>query len=298
MTPRILSFILTNMNKYQVIKGTGEIEDFSEHKLKRTLIQAGADQELEQELVAEIEAAMKKQLTTQEIHQQVYQFLKHHDPASAARYNLRQAVMELGPTGFPFEQFVASLLANQGYTVETNKIVYGACVSHEVDIIAVKKNTRYMIECKYHNKRGSRSDIKTALYVWARFEDISEAWEKSKRVEEKIHEAWLVTNTKVSEDAENYAKCRGLVVVSWYRPFRNSLKDMIVQTGLWPITCLSSLDDEGKKTLVEHNLVLCKDLLKLEKKDMKKLKVSNLNEAIKEAGFICDLPVIEADTRE
>jgi hypothetical protein len=151
-----------------------------------------------------------------------------------------------------------------------------------------------MVECKYHNKRGTRSDFKTALYVWARFEDISEAWDKSKRVGERFHEAWLVTNTKVTSEAEDYAKCRGLTVVSWYRPFRKSLKDMIVSTGLWPITCLSSLDEEGKKVLVENNLVLCKDLLAMEKKVLKKLRVSNLNEAIKEAGFICEVGDVDS----
>ena len=277
-----------------VRKGAGEIEPFSEYKLNHYLNQAGVIKKNRGEILELIKSNLKKDpLPTSVIHKLTYQYLIQTDPASAARYNLRQAVMELGPTGYPFEQYVAQLLNHQDYQTRTNQIVRGACVSHEVDIIAQKKQSHIMIECKYHNRRGSRSDVKTALYVWARFEDIRQAWEKHQHDTHEIHQVWLVTNTKVSTDAEDYAKCRGLHVISWYRPYRHSLKDMIVNTGLWPITCLSSLNEDDKMKLVEQNLVLCKDINQTDKKTLQKLKISNLAAAQAEAQLICTVPNIE-----
>jgi Holliday junction resolvase-like predicted endonuclease len=277
-----------------VRKAAGEIEPFSEYKLIHYLNQAGVSKNNEQNILQQIKTNLTADpFPTSEIHKLTYQYLTQTDPAAAARYNLRQAVMELGPTGYPFEQYVAQLLNHQGFITKTNQIIKGECTSHEVDIIASKANTRYMIECKYHNLRGSRSDIKTALYVWARFEDISQAWKTNKQVEEKFHQAWLVTNTKVSTDAEDYAKCRGLNIISWYRPYHHSLKDMIVNTGLWPITCLTTLVDEDKQKLVKQNLFLCKDIIKLNNKELKKLKIANSDIAVKEAQFICQVPQVE-----
>ncbi len=283
------------MKKRQVVKGTGELEPFSEYKLSHTLNQAGVDKDLEKQWLKQLAKEIKDQISTEEIHRQTFEFLRQTDPASAARYNLRQAVMHLGPTGYPFEQYVARLLRAQGYEAETNQFVHGACATYEADIVARNDGVRYLIECKYHNARGTRSDIKTALYIWARFEDVSEAWEKNKQVDEKFHEAWLVTNTKVTTEAEDYAKCRGLVVVSWYRPYRNSLKDMIVNTGLWPITCLSSLTDEDKKTLVQNNLVLCSDLIQANKRTLKRLRIENIIDAQTEAKFICEVENVEIE---
>lgn len=284
--------------EYTVIKGTGEVEEFSEYKFNHSLKQAGVDKDTRQEIIEIVTKDIDKHIDTDEIHQKALSFLLEHDPASAARYNLRQAIMQLGPTGFPFEGYVAAILAKQGYQTETNQIVHGKCATHEVDVIAYQKSQRYMIECKYHNARGTRSDIKTALYIWARFEDIHEAWSKSKKISERFHHAWLVTNTKVTSDAEQYAKCRGLHVVSWYRPYRNSLKDMIVNNGMWPITCLNSLSNDLKQELISRQIVLCSDLIKTTKEEVSDLDWSILKQAIKESEFVCKVKNVEVGDRK
>lgn len=272
----------------QVIKATGETENFSQYKLIRNLNQAGVNKPDKKKLQKLIEQNLfNNAISSNQIHQITLQYLQQTDPASAARYNLRKAVMDLGPTGFPFEQYVARVLKAQKYQTRTNQIIHGSCATHEVDIVASKENVRYMVECKYHNRRGTKSDLKTALYVWARFEDIDEAWHQSQNIDEKFHQAWLVTNTKVTTDAEEYAKCRGLTVISWYRPYHHSLKDQIISTGLWPITCITSLNEEDKKMLIENNIVICKDILKNPKSLLKKLKIKNLENILNEAETIC-----------
>ena len=275
---------------YQIVKATGETETFSSYKLNRSLNQAGVPKDIKDVVMAMIISQLKPLTTTDQIHDLVYQYLIKYDPVSATRYNLRLAIMQLGPTGFPFERYVATVLQHQGYTTEVDKIIRGACVNHEVDIVAHKGKTHIMIEWKFHNKRGARSDVKTALYVWARYQDILEGWEKSKKDTDKFHEGWLVTNTKVTTDAEQFAKCRGLKIVSWYRPFHHSLKDMIVSSGLWPITCLSTLPQESKQKLVAQGTVLCIDVANMNRHHFPELASDQVKAIQREAELVCKVP--------
>ena len=109
--------------------------------------------------------------------------------------------MGLGPTGFPFEKYIAEILKEYGYATKVGEVVKGYCVSHEVDVIAQKGKECFMIECKYHNKRGRRLDVKVAMYIYARFLDIKRAQEKIKEHKKHFHQAWLVTNTKCTREA-------------------------------------------------------------------------------------------------
>ena len=283
------------MIKPQIIKATGETEDFSEYKLNHSLIQAGVEKTLRHEIIESVKEHLRTITPTDDIHEFIFNILKHTDSASAARYNLRRAVMALGPTGFPFEQYVSNLLSHYDYQTETNKIIKGVCVNHEVDIVAIKSDTRYMIECKFHNKVGVKSDIKTALYIWARFGDISQAWENNKQIEQKIHQAWLITNTKVTSDAENFAKCRGMAITSWYRPYRKSLKDMIVNSGMWPVTCLTSLPSSTHEELIKQNMYLCKDVMHTSRHKIHGITSHELKIAREEAEFVCQIPNLNID---
>jgi len=48
------------------------------------------------------------------------------------RYSLKKALSSLGPSGYPFEQYVGRILQGHGYSVEVGRIIKGYCVSHEV----------------------------------------------------------------------------------------------------------------------------------------------------------------------
>ena len=80
--------------------------------------------------------------------------------------------MELGPSGFPFEKFVAAIIKEEGYQTEVGVIVQGACVTHEVDVVATTDHQHIMVECKYHNQQGRVNDVKIPLYIQSRFLDI------------------------------------------------------------------------------------------------------------------------------
>lgn len=246
----------------QVIKASGESEPFSEEKVRSSLKRAGVSLELIDKILNELKPKLREGITTKEIYDHVFKFLRELESRFASKYNLKNAVMELGPTGYPFEKFVAGILKQEGYEVKTNQIVQGNCVSHEIDVVALKDPSagsgqakHYMIECKFHNQPGLKVDIKIALYVYARFLDVKK---------DNFDQAWLVTNTKITPDVITYAQCVDLKVISWDYPVEASLPILIQKSGLSPITVLLSLNQNQKKGLLEAGIVFCSDLIKQE----------------------------------
>lgn len=244
-----------------IIKATGERELYSREKIVNSIKRAGIPDAMRDQVVRHIEEKLYPNIPTREIYRHITEFLgRSSHPYYEARYSLKRAIMELGPSGFPFEKLVAAILTSQGYRdVQTNVILQGKCVSHEIDVLAVKNEEHYLIECKFHNQPGLQTDVKVALYVDARFQDVLSAW----RVEgdrHRLHQAWLVTNTKCSKDVISYASCRDMRITAWGYPDQNNLQDMIEISRLHPITCLTSLNINQKQQLLSKNMVLVKNL--------------------------------------
>jgi hypothetical protein len=243
-------------NKY-VIKATGEREEFNEQKLRDSLARAGADSGATDKIVEQIERELKNDATTKDIYYHAFELLKKEESPATARYSLRRAVMELGPTGFPFEQFVAEIFRTKGFETQTDFIAKGECADHEVDIVAWNNEKLIMVEAKFHNELGIKSDLKVALYVKARWEDLAGTTFNFGK-ERKLDEGWLVTNTKFSESAVKYAKCRNMKLVGWNYPEKGNLQDLIEEAHLHPITCLNSSTPSDEKLLMQAGIVLCK----------------------------------------
>ena len=126
--------------------------------------------------------------------------------------------MELGPSGFPFEQFVAEIFRSKGYETVTDQIVLGGCVEHEIDVVAWKKDELIMNEVKFHGDIGLKSDLKVVLYVHARFEDLAENVYEYGGKTHKLTGGWLITNTKFTVSAIKYAVCKKMNIVGWNYP--------------------------------------------------------------------------------
>jgi Holliday junction resolvase-like predicted endonuclease len=188
--------------------------------------------------------------------------------------------MLLGPTGYPFEDFVGKILESVGYKTVVRQLLRGKCVTHEVDVIAERNGKRAMIEAKFHNNPGIRSDLHVALYTHARFLDLKEKYD--------LNEAWIVTNTKTTTDAIAYAECMGMKTVSWSYPAEGSLRDLIEQSDLRPITMLTSLSSSQKIKLLENHIVLCKDIdANPSYLDLLHLPPEERKRALSEVAFIC-----------
>ncbi|MDO8573485.1 MAG: restriction endonuclease [Candidatus Daviesbacteria bacterium] len=249
------------MDIIQVKKASGQLEPFSEEKVILSLKRASVDQNLTKTILTQLKNELYDGIPTNKIYSSIFESLKKENPLLLGKFNLKRAIMELGPTGYPFEKFIGALLKHNGYTVGVGANVFGKCVNHEVDVVAEKDNQHFMVECKFHNQPGGCSDVKVALYVKARFDDITAVWREKAGHQTKFHQAWLVTNTKLTSDAIQYGECAGMKLVGWNYPNKGSLRDLIEDTGLYPITCLSSLSNTQKQILLAHDIVLCRDLL-------------------------------------
>jgi hypothetical protein len=241
-------------------KASGDMEAFDISKLEHSLLRSHASPTLVQKVVESIRQDIEEGMTTHDIYQKAFSFLHRLERPTAVQYSLRRAVMDLGPSGFPFERFVAEIFKTMGYDTLTDQAVLGKCVEHEVDVVAWKADKLIMSEVKFHNELGLKSDLKVVLYVKARFEDLAETVFDYGGIKQKMSEGWLVTNTKFSLSAIKYAECNDLKIVGWNYPLDNGLKDMIEKSGLHPLTSLVSLSDHDKKQLIEKDVVLCKTI--------------------------------------
>ncbi|MCR4263241.1 MAG: restriction endonuclease [Candidatus Roizmanbacteria bacterium] len=236
----------------KVEKADGSFEDYSEEKVRTSLLRAGADDQTIKDITEHINTKLFEGISSQDIYALIYGELKRKNHMLVSRYNLKRAIMELGPTGYPFEKFVAGVLQTQGYTTQVSQTIPGECVYHEVDVVAVKDGKRSMIECKFHNHPGTKSKVQTILYTYARYMDVS--------MHNEFHDAWLVTNTKVTQEVIEYAKCKGLTVIAWDYPNHMSLRKLVEDSNLHPITALDHLSHERKRKLLEQGVVFAKDL--------------------------------------
>lgn len=237
-----------------VLKANRSREPFSEQKVMDSIRRARIPHSLRGEVLTHVKSKLYEGISTREIYQHILEFLSQSPrPYIKTRYSLKESIMQLGPTGYPFEDFIGRLLESQGYTTRLRQIIPGRCVSHEIDVIAQKEGKTVMIEAKFHNSPGVRSEVHVALYTQARFEDI--------KVRNHIDEAWLITNTKTTTDANVYAQCMGMKVMSWDYPEGNSLREWIESANLHPITMLTTIAQSQKMTLLDNHIVLCKEIL-------------------------------------
>jgi hypothetical protein len=232
-----------------VLKADGKSEDFSEQKLLDSIKRAGITENMQPLVVDHVKNNLYENIPSSEIYRHIEEFFgKSNDTPSKSKYSLKRALMELGPTGYPFETYISEVLKAKGYSTQVDQTLSGKCVNHEVDIIAIKENEKIMVECKFHNRPGIRSDLHVSLYTKARFDDLREKHGFTK--------AMLATNTKITSDGLSYAQCENLDVLSWSFPEDESLRNIIEKYKLYPITQLSSISFSQKQEFLQKAIVL------------------------------------------
>lgn len=234
-----------------VQKADGHLEPFNAEKIRASLLRAGTEESVIAQLLTNLQKDLPDGITTAEIQEKINRLL----PVNASvfnRYNLKRAIMALGPSGFPFEKFFAGVLGRYQYQTSVNQIIKGKCVDQEIDIVALKEGRRLMIECKFHQRPGTKSGLRTALYTHARFLDVAASG--------NFQEHWLVTNTKVTTEALAYAQCSDLKIVSWDYPEGFSLRELVEKANLHPITALRNLSPEKQRELLLQGKIFATDL--------------------------------------
>ncbi len=244
----------------QITKADGTVEYFKLEKLRRSLRRSGAQPDEVNTVIAELTPSLHDGISTQEIYRNAFRLLHHSGSPVAARYSLRRALFNLGPTGFPFEKFLCRLFALDGYTTTTGSIIQGKCAQHEIDISAYKTDHSFVGEAKFHARPGIKSDLQVAMYSYARLIDLQD----QKICFDDIcgiKEFWLITNTKFTSAARDYGNCVGLKLLSWDYPKKDNLHDRIQRAGVYPITVLQELSAKQARILIERDIILCSDLV-------------------------------------
>jgi len=243
-----------------ITKSSGEKVKFSLDKLRNSLKKTGADKETIDQIIDKVRDELYQGISTREIYNRAFALLKKKKSYFASKYKLKKAIYELGPTGFPFERFISAILKYSGFSTKVGQILQGQCVTHEIDVIAIKNNESTIIECKFHSEQGLNCNVKIPLYIAARFKDINDYWD-SEPHKTNLTNGWVVTNTRFTEDALQYGKCCGLYLLSWDYPKNDGLKDRIDRLGLYPITVSTQLTKREKQFLLSRDIVLCRELI-------------------------------------
>jgi hypothetical protein len=245
----------------EVIKADGTMEVFNANKLRGSLRRSGAKEKDIDYIVSHIESEIGSGDSTAKIYKHAFAILKKRERVSAARYSLRRSVSELGPSGFPFETFLSEIFKSQGYTIETGAVLMGKCMEYEIDIVASRDKDLVIGEAKFHNQHGIKSDLKVALYVNARFEDLDKTNFGGRLQSEMSCKCLLITNTKFTRNAIKYGKCVGMDMIGWSYPKEGSLQNLIEKAHIEPLTSLTTLTSHEKRALLEGGIVLCRSLL-------------------------------------
>lgn len=275
------------MKPILIKKADGTNESFRSDKLRRSLRKAGAHADEIEDIVRHIEAEIYDGIGTDVIYRKAFSLLRDNERPAAAKYSLRRALFGLGPTGFPFEDFLARLFEAEGYTTKTRLTVRGKCATHEIDVAGYKPEHSFVVEAKFHSHPGVKSDLQVAMYSYARYLDL-----KSQAVCRGdvcgIVSLYLVTNTKFTKAAIDYGRCAGIELIGWNAPKGNSLQERIEKIGLYPVTVLTSLSTAQKARLLAEGIILCRDIIQ-KPESLERLGISpaKIQAAIKESSSLC-----------
>ncbi|HLO72438.1 MAG TPA: ATP cone domain-containing protein [Flavobacterium sp.] len=245
----------------KVTKYSGELVHYDEQKLINSLRKSGADKAVAEAIVKKIESELYEGIASKKIYKLAYQLLKSISNAHAARYNLRAALMALGPAGFFFEKFIAKIYQEQKFQTRTNVSLNGNCISHEIDVLLKKEYTISMIECKFHSGQDAKTDVKVPMYILSRFNDVKNRKHHLFLTNETISDCIIVTNNRFTTDAIQFGECSGLKMLSWDYPPKKGIKEIIDLYAVYPITCLTTLTQTEKDKLLILDCITVKDLV-------------------------------------
>ncbi|NTV19131.1 MAG: ATP-binding protein [Bacteroidales bacterium] len=248
-------------NKLLIRKASGDMEPFSSEKLRRSLQRSGAADNVIEPILNDVESWIYDGISSRKIYDRAFALLRKKTLSVASRYKLKNALMEMGPTGHPFEHFAGQVFKALGYNVEVAQILQGHCVTHEVDVIASKEKSQMFIECKYYLTTDKNANVQVPLYIRSRVDDIIKKRSTIPEFAGYTFSGGVVTNTRFTSDAMTYGECSGLKLLSWDYPAGNGLKDIIDREKIFPVTVLTKLSTQDKQRLMGQGIVTCRQIL-------------------------------------
>jgi len=213
-----------------VIKADKRRERFNKNKIINSLLKIGLEEDKALEIAQQAKEELKGKITTDEIFNFVTSKLENYNLLYAGKYNLRRAIMNLGPTGYPFEKYIAKVLNTYNFTTKTNQsfkwkmLFFMKLMFWRIKImifILLSVNTTILV--------GVNLNIKVPLYIHSRFLDLK----ANLKEKNKYHyQMWLITNTKFTTEALKYGECMKIKMIGWLYPKNNSLEKLLKEIML------------------------------------------------------------------
>ncbi len=245
----------------QVKKHSGELVTFNPESLKNSLRKSGANAQQVEEVFERILSEMYEGITTRLLYEKAFAYLKQYRRAFAAKYSLKKALRDLGPSGFYFEKWVCSLMQYLGYQSISGQTLQGHAVTHEIDVIAIKDEDFNIVECKLRNDPEAKISVTTPMYFLSRMKDVSDIHYHYFNKSRIITKGWIITNAYFTKDALDFGAFYGIEMLSWDYPQDKAIKNLTDDGNLYPITCLTVLKDIQKMLLLDNNIILVQSLI-------------------------------------
>lgn len=250
------------MDVKQVKKYSGELTDFDIEKLRFSLSKSGASPIEIDEVLECMGPQIHDGITTRALYKLAFKQLKKVSGTFAARYSLKRALRDLGPAGYYFEKWTSRFLQSYDYETVENKIIEGHAVNHEADVIACKEGKLFWIECKFRNTVDAKISVTTPMYLLSRVKDISDKRYDLFGESRTFDQGWLITNAYLTSDSILFGEYYGIRMLSWDYPAKKSIKNLVDQKALYPVTCLTTLNKREKDFLLSKDCILVKDIFK------------------------------------
>jgi Holliday junction resolvase-like predicted endonuclease len=242
-----------------VTKADGSKQLFDEEKIVRTCLRMGASREDALQIVQKVEGRLYEGISTRKILQMIYSLMRKQKPAVKHLFDLKYGISLMEPKP-EFEAFIRILLVQSGFKVEPNTILRGLCGEHEADAIATRDGMTHFVEVKHHNSYHALTGLDESRIARAILEDVTEGYSHGLS-SIKIDRAMIVTNTRYSEHAMKYGRCRDILQVGWSSPEFFGLREMVEKHKLYPLSCLRGISAKVRLRLVEAGVVVIKQLL-------------------------------------
>jgi hypothetical protein len=242
-----------------VKKADGSLQKFDKEKVARTCLRMGTDRQTAYEIADRVEARLYDGIPTSKVLQMIFHYVRKNKPHVRNLYDLRKGISLMGSKP-EFEAYVRAILAHAGFEVSPNQLLAGKCVTHEVDGVARKNGFTYFVEAKHHLNYHTPTGLDESRIARAVLEDVVEGIALGKS-NLKIDGAMIVTNTRYSQEAIQYGKCREILQIGWSSPAGHGLQDLIEGTNLFPLSCLRGLKRDVRDKLVTSGIVILEQVL-------------------------------------
>jgi hypothetical protein len=258
--------VALNDEEIMVTKWNGSHEKYDPKKVRRTLVRVGASNEVANQVLERIKIELYDGITTSEILDMVFEFLKDYKPSVSFMNDLRSALGEMRPKP-DFERYVRDLMESQGYKAKPGGVIQGFCVTHEIDGVLRKNGKTVYLEVKNHADTHTYTPFSVTLVAKAKLDDILKGYENELN-DVDFDEVLIVCNTRLTEHARRFAECVGIRHLGWNEPVGSGIEALINETSLYPVTMIRGLSDGEIDTLGSEGIITLSDLVEAEESAM------------------------------